>query len=360
MNFFIAVMLLLAALGLLDKIAGNRFGFGEEFDRGLATMGPLALSMVGVYCIGVTLVQKNAEALAAWGEGLPFDASLPLGSLLAPDLGGYAMAIELAATPQLGLFSGLLVASTLGTVVSFSLPISLSFLNKTHHASFLQGFSVGVITLPLCLALGGFLLGLSAQTVLRNTLPILVVCAALCAALLCAPRFTTKALLCLGNVVRVLSFVLFGVVMAGIFVPAWQFAELALVQEVFLVVAKITVVVCGAMILSKIILSRCGRLLQGMGRILGVNDYAVLGLMLSLATSISMLPLYEKMDARGKAMNAAFTVCGAFVLGGQLAFVASVQPANIVNIYIISKLAGGVAALLCTRFMKISPAAEPA
>ena len=352
MNFFIGVMLLLAAGGLLDKILGNRFGFGEELDRGLATMGPLTLSMVGVYCIGVTLVQKNATVLAALGSKLPFDASLPIGCLLAPDLGGYAIATTMAATPQLGLFSGLLVASTLGTVISFSLPISLSFLGKEHHASFLQGFSVGVVTLPVALVVGGFMLGLPAATIFVNTLPILGLCVALCLALLCLPRFTTKALLLLGNGVRVLSFVLFGVVMAGVFVPAWQFASTALVQEIFLVAAKITVVVCGAMILSKIILNRCGGVLQILGRWLGVNDYAVLGFILSLATSISMLPLYEKMDARGKAMNAAFTVCGAFVLGGQLAFVASVQPSDVVRIYIVAKLAGGFAALVCTRLVK--------
>lgn len=351
MNFFIAVMLALAALGLADKIFGGRLGLAEEFDKGLSTMGPLALSMVGVYCIGVTVVQKNADALAALSQVLPFDASLPIGCLLAPDLGGYAMAQTMAATPALGIFSGLIVSSTLGTVVSFSLPIALTFLNKTQHGVFMRGFCLGVVTLPLGVGLGGFLLGLTPGQLGAQLLPIGVLCLVLCAGLLWAARITTRALLLLGNGVRILSFALFGVVAAGIFVPAWQLASPALVQEVFLIVAKITCVVCGAMILSKLVLERCGGLLRAVGRLLDINDYAVLGLLLSLATSISMLPLYEKMDARGKAMNAAFMVSGAFVLGGQLAFVASVESTAAVAVYMAAKLAGGVAAVLCVRFL---------
>ena len=60
---------------------------------------------------------------------------------------------------------------------------------------------------------------------------------------------------------------------------------------------------------------------------LGVNSYSVVGLIISLATCISMIPMMEKMDDRGKVMNAAFAVSGSFVLGGQLAFIASVEPA---------------------------------
>ena len=39
MNLPIAILLLCAMLGLVDKILGNRMGLGEEFDRGLTMMG---------------------------------------------------------------------------------------------------------------------------------------------------------------------------------------------------------------------------------------------------------------------------------------------------------------------------------
>ena len=59
---------------------------------------------------------------------------------------------------------------------------------------------------------------------------------------------------------------------------------------------------------------------------------------------VAMLPLYEKMDERGKMMNSAFCVMGAYVLGGQMAFMAGVTDGRNVGIYILSKLVGGVLA----------------
>ena len=49
-------LLLCALLGLWDKISGGKMGLAAEFDGGLASMASLALSIVGIYCIGVTAV----------------------------------------------------------------------------------------------------------------------------------------------------------------------------------------------------------------------------------------------------------------------------------------------------------------
>ena len=54
MNIFIAIMLVFAAAGLLDEILGGKLGLMPNFEKGLATMGGLAMSTVGFYAIGVT------------------------------------------------------------------------------------------------------------------------------------------------------------------------------------------------------------------------------------------------------------------------------------------------------------------
>ena len=38
-------------LGALDRIIGNKFGLGEQFEEGFNSMGPLALGMVGIVCL---------------------------------------------------------------------------------------------------------------------------------------------------------------------------------------------------------------------------------------------------------------------------------------------------------------------
>ena len=59
MNIFIAIMLVFAAAGLLDEILGGKLGLMPNFEKGLATMGGLAMSTVGFYAIGVTYVRKR-------------------------------------------------------------------------------------------------------------------------------------------------------------------------------------------------------------------------------------------------------------------------------------------------------------
>lgn len=355
MNGIIAALLCFALLGVADKICGGRFGVAESFDRGLTTMGPLCLSMAGIYCIAVTALSENPEIIAAIGKVLPFDASLLAGALLAPDLGGYAIAVQMAASVPIGQYTGVLVASTLGGLISFVLPVSLGSLREHEIMGFMQGVLWGIIALPTGLAAGGFLLAMPPLILWENLWPVLLLCIVLCAALHRIPRGCIAALTLLGKLVCVLGAVLFCIVAAGVFVPMWHFVPDALFAEVLTIVFKITVVVCGAMVASQLLLAHCGKWIGAAARKLGINDYAVLGLLMSLVTSISMLPLYAKMDVRGKVMNAAFTVSGAFVFGGQLAFVSSVSTEKSVFAYLVCKLTGGIiAVLLAAKFTKNS------
>lgn len=70
-------------------------------------------------------------------------------------------------------------------------------------------------------------------------------------------------------------------------------------------------------------------------------------MILSFGTSIAMLPLFEKMNTKGKILNAAFALSGAFVFGGQLGFIAGVYPES-VTWFIVVKLVAGMAGLFVT------------
>ena len=60
MNALSLVMLSFAMLGALDRILGNKFGLGKEFERGFNLLGPMALSMIGMIVI--------APAIGVWLE----------------------------------------------------------------------------------------------------------------------------------------------------------------------------------------------------------------------------------------------------------------------------------------------------
>ena len=61
MNFFILIMLFLCLIGLLDKALNNRLGLVESFDKGINSMGSITMSMIGFYCIAITLIQNNVD-----------------------------------------------------------------------------------------------------------------------------------------------------------------------------------------------------------------------------------------------------------------------------------------------------------
>ena len=119
----------------------------------------------------------------------------------------------------------------------------------------------------------------------------------------------------------------------------------------------VVIAVCGGLVLSQVALKRLQKPIQRIGAVLGINEEAVVGLFLSFIQSLAMLPLFSKMDKRGKVLNAAFSVAGAYVVGGQMTLVASLIPGNWVTAYMISKvLSGGLAvalAVICMRRSKM-------
>ena len=242
MNIFIGILLLCAFLGLWDKISGGKMGLAAEFDGGLASMASLALSIVGIYCIGVTAVRSNPEAIASFASRLPFDASVLIGSLLAPDLGGHAIAKELAATPALGIYSGVMVSSCLGALISFTLPIALTVIRREDTSLFMQGSVWGIVTIPAGVAVGALLTGLPVKELVRNLLPILLLCAGICLALIKAAEATIRVLSVVGNLVRIASLVLFALVMLGLFLPACQIASDTLIFESLTIVVKLSLI----------------------------------------------------------------------------------------------------------------------
>lgn len=344
MNVCIAVLLCFALLGALDEGSGGRLGVAEAFRQGLSSMGSLCFSMAGIYCIAVTALPGVAEKA---GEApLPFDSSLLPGMLIAPDMGGWASAAALASTPELAVYAGLLVASTLGCLVSFVLPVSLGTLQYQQAMEFMQGIVWGIIALPAGLVLGALILKIAPGILLKNLWPVMALCAILSLALRFAPLGCARVLGWFGAGVRWLGVLLFCWMTWGLFVPERSVMPPDVVEEVLVIILKITIIVCGSLVAGRLVLAKCSRWLEWAASRLGVNEYAVLGLLTSLVSSVSMLPLYPRMDARGRMINAAFTVSGAFVLGGQMAFAAGVADGRAVAAYFATKLAGGLLALI--------------
>mgnify|MGYP006391716219 FL=1 len=56
-DIIIYIMVIFMIIGGIDKILGNKFGYGEKFEEGFMAMGSLALAMVGVISLAPVLAK---------------------------------------------------------------------------------------------------------------------------------------------------------------------------------------------------------------------------------------------------------------------------------------------------------------
>ena len=86
------IMMIFMLLGAIDKICGNKLGYGEKFEDGFNAMGGLALGMGGIMVtadlIGQVLTPTVGSLFAAIGADPCMAGSL----ILSIDTGGYALA----------------------------------------------------------------------------------------------------------------------------------------------------------------------------------------------------------------------------------------------------------------------------
>ena len=96
----IALMAGFALLGAIDRIFGNRWGLGKEFEEGILAMGSLALAMVGIVSFAPVLAALLKPVVVPIYGFLGADPAMFAGTLLACDMGGGALAVQMTTDYQ--------------------------------------------------------------------------------------------------------------------------------------------------------------------------------------------------------------------------------------------------------------------
>ena len=119
---------------------------------------------------------------------------------------------------------------------------------------------------------------------------------------------------------------------------------IAPVSDSFVVIGNIVLMLAGAFPLMALLKKLLTKPLQSLSEKLGIDSVSTLGLLATTVNSLIVFKDIEKMDPRGKTVNMAFAVSGAFVFGDHLAFCIGVQPDMILPM-ICGKLIAGAAAV---------------
>ena len=89
------IMMIFMIVGAIDRIRGNKLGYGEKFEDGFNAIGGLAIAMAGVYAAAPVLSMVLGPIISPIYTAIGADASMFATTILACDMGGYPLAMEL-------------------------------------------------------------------------------------------------------------------------------------------------------------------------------------------------------------------------------------------------------------------------
>ena len=340
----IALMAVFALLGGIDRILGNRFGLGPQFEEGILSMGTLALAMIGIVSLAPVLAALLRPVVVPVYGFLGADPAMFAGTILACDMGGGPLAQELAGSPQAAGLGGIITGSMLGATVVFTIPVAMGLLQPEDRPAMAKGILCGIIAIPVGVLAGGLAAGYAPGMVLRNLIPIVLIALLIALGLWRAEKAMVSAFTVFGKIVVAvvtlgLSAAIVEALTGFVLIP-----NLAPLSEGFEIVGEIAIVLAGAFPLVHVLTRLLRKPLLGLGHLLGINDTAAAGLIATLANSIATFNTVKDMDARGKVVNIAFAVPAAFVFGDHLGFTAGFAP-ELLGPMIIGKLTGGAVAV---------------
>lgn len=349
-EILIAIMAVFAVLGAIDRIIGNKFGLGQEFENGILAMGSLALAMIGIITLAPVLANLLRPVIVPVYEFLGADPAMFAGTILASDMGGAALAQELTANADAAMLGGVLTGSMLGATIVFTIPVAMGILPEEDRPFLAKGILAGVVTIPVGVLAGGLVAGFPIGMVLRNLVPIVLIAAVIALGLWKAEKWMIKGFGWFGKgVVAVITIGLAAAIVESltgfVLIPG-----MAPMGDGFATVGSIAIVLAGAFPLVYAVTKVLRKPLMKLGSKLGMNDVSAAGLVASLANSIATFGMVKDMDRRGKVVNIAFAVSAAFVFGDHLGFTAGFAP-QMLPAVIIGKIAGGISAVAVAMWL---------
>lgn len=349
-EILIAIMAGFALLGALDRIFGNRWGLGKEFEEGILAMGSLALAMVGIVSLAPVLAAVLKPVVVPLYGFLGADPAMFAGTILACDMGGGALAMEMTNDRPAALLGGVLTGAMLGATIVFTIPVAMGILREQDRPALAKGILCGIVTIPAGVLVGGLVAGFPVGMVLRNLIPIVAIAILIALGLWRAERAMVKGFEVFGRVVVIVVTVGLAAAIVEALTGFAIIPGMAPISEGFATVGTIAIVLAGAFPLVFVITKLLRRPLMAVGKRLGINDAAAAGLIASLANSIATFGMVKDMNERGKVINIAFSVSAAFVFGDHLGFTAGFAP-EMIGPMIAGKLVGGVTAVAVAMWL---------
>jgi ethanolamine transporter len=277
------------------------------------------------------------------------------GSILAIDMGGFQLSVDLAADPRFGLFSGVVVSSIFGCTLVFSIPVGLGFIGESDRPYFTKGILLGLATMPVSILVSALMLKLPLLSTLWNCLPVLLISLLLGIGVTKKPEAMMKGFQTFAKAIR--SVAILGLTLAAVSHLSGKtlLKNLLPLQDAMKTVSSICIVMLGSMPLAELIQRILKVPFARLEQHTGLNGASSTGFLLGLFTATPALAMIPKMNRRGQVVGSACLVSCVCSFGAHFAYANSFYP-DMVPAMLAAKLVGGVLggviAMAATRNMK--------
>lgn len=343
-QIFMIIMAVSAVIGGIDRIRGNKWGYGAKFEEGFLFLGPTALSMAGMICLAPVLSDVLGKAVIPFYRMIGADPGM-FGSLLAIDMGGYQLAAELAEDARIGSYAGIVVAAIFGCTVVFTIPVGMGMIAAEDRGFFARGIMLGIITMPVGLVTGGILAGFSVIECIRQNLPVFALAALLLLGLWKIPEKMIRGFCAFAKGIQ-------WVITAGLVLGAVEYMcgislvkNLAPLSEAMETVSSIGIVMLGSLPAAEFLRRVLEKPFAYLGRKMGMCPQCLTGMLIGLVSPMPVFSMYRDMDAKGKTAAGAFLVSGTSLLAAHMGFVLAAEP-EMLPALTGGKICGAVAAVL--------------
>lgn len=331
-------------VGGIDRLINNKIGIGAEFERGFYLMGTTTLSVVGLIVLAPPLASALTSLLAPLFHLIGADPAMFPGMFTSTEV-SLPLALAMTENEPIAKFSGIIVGSCMGGVISFTIPLACGLIKKEDYRYFSAGILTGFIFDPLACFIGGLVMGLSPKVILIQLIPVIVFAVILVLLMFFIPEPVMKAFRYFSKFLMAL--VTFGLLcgaveaMTGfVIVPG-----LNPISEGFKTIGTIALSVTSVLCFLFVIRKVFARPLAALAHKIGVDELSIVNIIMSATTIVPGYSTYDQMNGKGKLLFAALTAAATPALGVHLGVTSAMAPEMILPM-LICRICGGVFAVI--------------
>lgn len=378
----IYIIMACALVGCVTSIFKEESELGNQFLEGINSIGPIFLPVAGIMASAPYLTTFVSGVFGTMFGAIGADPAMAATTFIAVDMGGYQLADALAQTRESWIMA-MMTGYMAGATIVFSIPVALKMIQKEDRGSLALGVMAGFIAIPVgvlvssvIIALGNpmiretiatsgettYQLALDFATIVRNLIPLVVICGLIATGLYFIPNKMIKGFnifgkvmdSCLRLVVVLCVIEYFTGVFTSIF-GKWGFEPLIAdevdINRALEIAGYIGIMLCGAFPMVYMIKTFLSKPLGWLGSKVGLSSDATAGILAATANILALFAMVKDLKPFDKVKCIAYGVPCAFLIGDHLAFTANFQPTLILPVMAGKFCAGVLAVFIVTKFM---------